>query len=189
MALPDRDAIAAFLAAEFPQTRCTVLSVEPGGATVAHAVGHRHVVEALHLLGAVAQEAQRAAIGHGGRLAVDGLGHAEAGAAVAPKRAPVAGARLTARARGGAQHAEHGVVEGDGTVQVGGADHHVAEHGGDLLERGGGDGWPRASGRRHRGAARPRVDLKRGGAAQRSASSTKTMPKAPTDTVRPFTVV
>ncbi|WP_310733059.1 PaaI family thioesterase [Inhella crocodyli] len=38
-ALPDRDAIAAFLAAEFPQTRCTVLSVEPGGATVAHAVG------------------------------------------------------------------------------------------------------------------------------------------------------
>lgn len=34
-----RDEIAAFLAAEFPQTKCTVQSVGGGAATVRHAVG------------------------------------------------------------------------------------------------------------------------------------------------------
>jgi acyl-coenzyme A thioesterase PaaI-like protein len=37
--MANRDEIAAFLAAEFPQTRCTVQSVGGGAATVRHAVG------------------------------------------------------------------------------------------------------------------------------------------------------
>lgn len=32
--------VAAFIAAEFPQTRCTVREVGNGGATVAHEIGH-----------------------------------------------------------------------------------------------------------------------------------------------------
>ena len=34
-----KEEVAAFLAAEFPQTKCTVLGVGNGGATVAHAIG------------------------------------------------------------------------------------------------------------------------------------------------------
>jgi acyl-coenzyme A thioesterase PaaI-like protein len=37
--LATRDEVAAFIAAEFPQTKCTVLDVGNRGATVAHAVG------------------------------------------------------------------------------------------------------------------------------------------------------
>lgn len=37
--MADRDEIAAFLAREFPQTKCTVIEVGDGGATVAHEVG------------------------------------------------------------------------------------------------------------------------------------------------------
>ncbi|MBV2132541.1 PaaI family thioesterase [Pseudomonas sp. MAP12] len=32
--------VAAFIAAEFPQTKCTVLEVGNGGATVSHQIGH-----------------------------------------------------------------------------------------------------------------------------------------------------
>jgi acyl-coenzyme A thioesterase PaaI-like protein len=37
--MADRDEIVAFLAREFPQTRCTVIEVGDGGATVAHEIG------------------------------------------------------------------------------------------------------------------------------------------------------
>lgn len=39
MTLPNRDQIAAFLARDFPQNRCTVVAVGDGAATVRHAVG------------------------------------------------------------------------------------------------------------------------------------------------------
>ena len=38
--MPTRDAIAAFLATEFPQTRCTVIAAGGQCATVRHEIGH-----------------------------------------------------------------------------------------------------------------------------------------------------
>ena len=37
--MPTRDEVAAFIAREFPQTKCTIRAVGDGGATVVHAIG------------------------------------------------------------------------------------------------------------------------------------------------------
>ena len=91
------------------------------------AVGHRRVVEGLQLLRRAALERDRAAVGRGGWLAVDGLGDAEAAAVVPVEQAGLPGGVHVAHGLAGTEHAEHGVVEALRALDVIGADHDVIE--------------------------------------------------------------
>ena len=76
----------------------------------------------------VATEADGAAVGDGGRLAVNRLGDTEAGAVVAVKHALLAGGGGDAYAFGRTQYGQYAVVKGLGAVEVVGADHNMTEH-------------------------------------------------------------
>ena len=87
--------------------------------------GHAGFVPGVHLFGAVHGDADGAAVGVGGRLAVDGLGDDVAAAIVAVDHPPLGG---VLGPRLGAQRAEGGVVEGLRPGEVVRPDHDVAEH-------------------------------------------------------------
>ena len=85
------------------------------------------------MLGRAALEADGAAIGDSGWLAVDGLGEAERTAVMAIEQPDVSCARDIANGLARAQGAEHGVIETFGALDVVRADHDVVEHG-EVLE-------------------------------------------------------
>ena len=92
------------------------------------AVGHRHVVQLFHLFRGVALEADGAAVGAGGRLAVERLGDRQGVAVVAVEQPHDAGSGLVTDRLAGAEHAEYRVVEPLGTFDIVGTDHDVVEH-------------------------------------------------------------
>ena len=108
--------------AAFAQAR----RVFTGGA----AMGDRDVVKRLDLLGRVALEANRAAIGDRRRFAVDGLGDAEEAAVVPVEEAGVPGGARVADRLACAEQAEHGVVEPLRPFKIIRTDHYMVEHGG-----------------------------------------------------------
>jgi hypothetical protein len=93
-------------------------------------VRHGHIMEALHLLRRMALEANGAAVGHRGRLSVDGLGQAEGAALMAVEQAHMARARHISHGLTGTEYAQHRVVKALGALDVVGAEHDVIEHGG-----------------------------------------------------------
>lgn len=60
--MPDKDAIADFLANEFPQTRCTVRDVTSHGATVVHPIGRDELRPGGTVSGPVLMEAADVAL-------------------------------------------------------------------------------------------------------------------------------
>ena len=86
------------------------------------------VVEGLQLLSGLTLEADRAAVGVSGRLAVDRLADSEGAAVVAVEQARLAGPVHVAHSLSRAQHAEHGVIKALGPFNVVGANHHVVQH-------------------------------------------------------------